>query len=170
VCQRSSNHKLKAIHNQWQSNVILHYGVSKIVKSQIESNSQQSTASEMFRYWCVKDRQITNWKQFTTNVRCIACSIRCVKDRQITNWKQFTTGNRLIKKDHPGVSKIVKSQIESNSQQRESLSEYLKWCVKDRQITNWKQFTTLYNNRRWCRSVCQRSSNHKLKAIHNNCA
>jgi len=40
VCQRSSNHKLKAIHNlglSWRS---MPLGVSKIVKSQIESNSQ----------------------------------------------------------------------------------------------------------------------------------
>ena len=40
VCQRSSNHKLKAIHNNnYRLNEIA-AGVSKIVKSQIESNSQ----------------------------------------------------------------------------------------------------------------------------------
>jgi len=66
VCQRSSNHKLKAIHNLTQQHVSQTRGVSKIVKSQIESNSQRISQHLETFIWCVKDRQITNWKQFTT--------------------------------------------------------------------------------------------------------
>ena len=243
VCQRSSNHKLKAIHNRAAREARREIGVSKIVKSQIESNSQRARSNAIFIGWCVKDRQITNWKQFTTgsmpievnNSVCQRSSnhklkaihncynkhkqlmswcvkdrqitnwkqfttdlqnrisrYRCVKDRQITNWKQFTTlpcayllcplvcqrsSNHKLKAIHNcilvfllnliGVSKIVKSQIESNSQLRLITAFYDSGCVKDRQITNWKQFTTVLHKLFEWDEVCQRSSNHKLKAIHN---
>ena len=116
--------------------------MSKIVKSQIESNSQLVRSV----------RRITG---------------RCVKDRQITNWKQFTTTDLTFEERGQGVSKIVKSQIESNSQQKWKVTEWRRRCVKDRQITNWKQFTTYSTGVCAMRLVCQRSSNHKLKAIHN---
>ena len=67
-----------------------------------------------------------------------------------------------------GVSKIVKSQIESNSQPGRNFEERKDGCVKDRQITNWKQFTTHYNSIHQRSLVCQRSSNHKLRAIYIN--
>ena len=60
VCQRSSNHKLKAIHNNDLELYDYTYGVSKIVKSQIESNSQLQSGEYICRQGCVKDRQITN--------------------------------------------------------------------------------------------------------------
>ncbi len=60
VCQRSSNHKLKAIHNRLNMFHNNAKGVSKIVKSQIESNSQQFTSFLSTLKRCVKDRQITN--------------------------------------------------------------------------------------------------------------
>jgi len=60
VCQRSSNHKLKAIHNHLVPCLFTGKGVSKIVKSQIESNSQRMDAAPVSAGWCVKDRQITN--------------------------------------------------------------------------------------------------------------
>ena len=218
VCQRSSNHKLKAIHNWEVERVDTGKGVSKIVKSQIESNSQRMVCTKEIHNWCVKDRQITNWKQFTTKsinmtniiVVCQRSSnhklkaihnyhhrsealdvgvskivksqiesnsqqtIRqtespgwCVKDRQITNWKQFTTSKCNCGSRRTGVSKIVKSQIESNSQQELNTAWHSWRCVKDRQITNWKQFTTGFAFSFAGLKVCQRSSNHKLKAIHN---
>ena len=192
VCQRSSNHKLKAIHNHRQGQRLWCQGVSKIVKSQIESNSQLPACNVCQQNRCVKDRQITNWKQFTTLKQWVTSEMRCVKDRQITNWKQFTTPQKSVNLRgvvcqrssnhklkaihnidgktyywHRGVSKIVKSQIESNSQPCHSLYCLVFRCVKDRQITNWKQFTTRRRVLWWIDAVCQRSSNHKLKAIHN---
>ena len=142
VCQRSSNHKLKAIHNRVVNVLLVATGVSKIVKSQIESNSQHIVSHKGIHARCVKDRQITNWKQFTTLSHC----------RLPLRW---------------GVSKIVKSQIESNSQLGLIMKKYAARCVKDRQITNWKQFTTAGGTIIKGTPVCQRSSNHKLKAIHN---
>ena len=56
VCQRSLNHKLKAIHNIPGGFVEEAFGVSKIVKSQIESNSQQLGRMDLSLEWCVKDR------------------------------------------------------------------------------------------------------------------
>ena len=56
VCQRSLNHKLKAIHNLIGYTDIVNVGVSKIVKSQIESNSQLCINIFFELLWCVKDR------------------------------------------------------------------------------------------------------------------
>ena len=167
VCQRSSNHKLKAIHNITTSGLNFNAGVSKIVKSQIESNSQLITGTNLFQYRCVKDRQITNWKQFTTMMN-LECLLNPVCQRS-SNHKLKAIHNFLpsLPRLRPGVSKIVKSQIESNSQPIETGLEKNQRCVKDRQITNWKQFTTSVRLKRRCLRVCQRSSNHKLKAIHN---
>jgi len=170
VCQRSSNHKLKAIHNFQRIRSEGYQGVSKIVKSQIESNSQLVLSSDIDTYWCVKDRQITNWKQFTTS------GFKELKQPRVcqrsSNHKLKAIHNLPSHTKHRkgGVSKIVKSQIESNSQPCHSLYCLVFRCVKDRQITNWKQFTTAFYH--WFKDnlVCQRSSNHKLKAIHNNCA
>ena len=167
MCQRSSNHKLKAIHNLQDKLKHLQLGVSKIVKSQIESNSQQMKSFLQACKWCVKDRQITNWKQFTTLVM-LFCSFKLVCQRS-SNHKlkaihNVSTGNDFRQ---TGVSKIVKSQIESNSQHAAFIQISDEWCVKDRQITNWKQFTTLPCACPLRSQVCQRSSNHKLKAIHN---
>ena len=167
VCQRSSNHKLKAIHNRGATCYVLSFGVSKIVKSQIESNSQRASPTRLSMMWCVKDRQITNWKQFTTPLRkvygwCWVC-------QRSSNHKLKAIHNPRKTLAHflKGVSKIVKSQIESNSQQT-ALEVINYWrCVKDRQITNWKQFTTSPVGLMYSPLVCQRSSNHKLKAIHN---
>ena len=167
VCQRSSNHKLKAIHNSVTDVINEFHGVSKIVKSQIESNSQLSFVNPAEIIRCVKDRQITNWKQFTTNEeKNVVCRAVCQR-----------SSNHKLKAIHnmqdcqlavsEGVSKIVKSQIESNSQHDVKTDENMHRCVKDRQITNWKQFTTLTNKHKTFHPVCQRSSNHKLKAIHN---
>jgi len=167
VCQRSSNHKLKAIHNVEMRPEKGKFGVSKIVKSQIESNSQRLPLTGRIASRCVKDRQITNWKQFTT---------RATKQRHWT-WVCQRSSNHKLKAIHnlmsdvqqreEGVSKIVKSQIESNSQLT-WITLMIHWrCVKDRQITNWKQFTTKWPNTYLWKPVCQRSSNHKLKAIHN---
>ncbi len=178
VCQRSSNHKLKAIHNgsadiryrpegvskivksQIESNsqravpqIISDRGVSKIVKSQIESNSQLRHVYPWLYCGCVKDRQITNWKQFTTienfmRLRQLVCQRSSNhKLKAIHNDASETIWTKL------GVSKIVKSQIESNSQlnRRVKVTKYR--CVKDRQITNWKQFTTHRvrpARRAWC--------------------
>ena len=116
VCQRSSNHKLKAIHNKW---VMLFHncsGVSKIVKSQIEHSPQLFTG--------VLSR---------TTVVC----------QRSSNHKLKAIHNRivLLLRRSFGVSKIVKSQIESTTTAKEPILE-------------------IY-------MVCQRSSNHKLKAIHN---
>ncbi len=143
VCQRSSNHKLKAIHNEHVDNLKYDPGVSKIVKSQIESNSQPKCAKGKARQWCVKDRQITNWKQFTTpSVEKAPSSAVCQRS---SNHKLKAIHNVFCKFlfcDF-GVSKIVKSQIESNSQLCHRCHQWISWCVKDRQITNWKQFTTI---------------------------
>ena len=167
VCQRSSNHKLKAIHNVFCKFLLCHFGVSKIVKSQIESNSQPVELRTYPSVGCVKDRQITNWKQFTT--AALLFFFRSWVCQRSSNHKLKAIHNRFANfaGTCKGVSKIVKSQIESNSQQLPPHTARLCRCVKDRQITNWKQFTTrrrlIYS---WM-GVCQRSSNHKLKAIHN---
>ena len=167
MCQRSSNHKLKAIHNSVPINLCPATGVSKIVKSQIESNSQPAKHFPLSDCRCVKDRQITNWKQFTTMSGSVWIHL----------WVCQRSSNHKLKAIHNlqcvflcgavGVSKIVKSQIESNSQQIVTSLHQAFRCVKDRQITNWKQFTTSCSLCRCPPSVCQRSSNHKLKAIHN---
>ncbi len=167
VCQRSSNHKLKAIHNEPLSVMIRWRGVSKIVKSQIESNSQPEQ-DDVWKGWrCVKDRQITNWKQFTTMPIIFYQSYKVCQ--RSSNHKLKAIHNRIDEgcKKMIGVSKIVKSQIESNSQQDSGRWEAWRRCVKDRQITNWKQFTTDHHCINRLGVVCQRSSNHKLKAIHN---
>jgi len=167
-------------------------GVSKIVKSQIESNSQPGGDAEELRKRCVKDRQITNWKQFTTEVWHIRAarqvcqrssnhklkaihnqpSVECILTevcQRSSNHKLKAIHNsaRAPSDFKAGVSKIVKSQIESNSQLHNMVSLQLYGCVKDRQITNWKQFTTKWKSIGSNLEVCQRSSNHKLKAIHN---
>ncbi len=193
-------------------------GVSKIVKSQIESNSQHGRHATGWSCWCVKDRQITNWKQFTTsytdgdilNMVCQRSSNHKLKAIHNQVNKRFNrkigvskivksqiesnsqralnalsessvvcqrSSNHKLKaihnmplcwlKKNGGVSKIVKSQIESNSQLVIAHFFYQPGCVKDRQITNWKQFTTHVCLFWYRRVVCQRSSNHKLKAIHN---
>ena len=167
VCQRSSNHKLKAIHNTPARYSCIRFGVSKIVKSQIESNSQHWGGNVFRKYRCVKDRQITNWKQFTT-VNCFSPTAVRVCQRS-SNHKLKAIHNAASMEDNDciGVSKIVKSQIESNSQLGIPYSKIKPWCVKDRQITNWKQFTTQPTGSLREILVCQRSSNHKLKAIHN---
>ncbi len=167
MCQRSSNHKLKAIHNFLKIFLCNLPGVSKIVKSQIESNSQQRKHIYIKMSWCVKDRQITNWKQFTTGGG--GGSRRQEVCQRSSNHKLKAIHN--VRGDglftYCGVSKIVKSQIESNSQLKRPFHVPVSGCVKDRQITNWKQFTTPQRPF-WIRClVCQRSSNHKLKAIHN---
>ena len=168
VCQRSSNHKLKAIHNRWVTRSYLKRGVSKIVKSQIESNSQQLPTSIKNTKRCVKDRQITNWKQFTTwRQQKRRCSWVCQRSSN-HKLKAIHNRNPIVQELQGGVSKIVKSQIESNSQPVRIKGIYWIWCVKDRQITNWKQFTTALICSTITPRVCQRSSNHKLKAIHNN--
>ena len=167
VCQRSSNHKLKAIHNIAEPRFNFTSGVSKIVKSQIESNSQLILSLSYGTRRCVKDRQITNWKQFTTpdcpftNPFAVCQRSSNHKLKAIHNW------NFYVKQIKLGVSKIVKSQIESNSQPMTVKRYFALRCVKDRQITNWKQFTTKYRIGDVQILVCQRSSNHKLKAIHN---
>jgi len=167
VCQRSSNHKLKAIHNRMLSILFALTGVSKIVKSQIESNSQHSVIAKRSSGGCVKDRQITNWKQFTTDHRGYDRRWRVCQRSSNHKLKAIHNISPNLRQTRQGVSKIVKSQIESNSQHPgyDPLTD--RGCVKDRQITNWKQFTTwpifLHQNI----LVCQRSSNHKLKAIHN---
>jgi len=167
VCQRSSNHKLKAIHNRGVRQLLISQGVSKIVKSQIESNSQHLVRGQRTSIWCVKDRQITNWKQFTT-CRC-SCSTWDLVCQRSSNHKLKAIHNRQSSSVPSawGVSKIVKSQIESNSQPSWVGNNFPSWCVKDRQITNWKQFTTRNAADLLDLLVCQRSSNHKLKAIHN---
>ena len=167
VCQRSSNHKLKAIHNPVGHWLNPCSGVSKIVKSQIESNSQPVRAGLRGSIGCVKDRQITNWKQFTTG-EVFKINVPMVCQRS-SNHKLKAIHNfyTAIESFLSGVSKIVKSQIESNSQPHFCCCWTQFRCVKDRQITNWKQFTTDDGWNALRRKVCQRSSNHKLKAIHN---
>ena len=192
MCQRSSNHKLKAIHNPGWRQYNKLYGVSKIVKSQIESNSQLHGLNSRISEWCVKDRQITNWKQFTTfggiditvdqvcqrssnhklkaihNQPSVECILTEVCQRSSNHkLKAIHNSARAPSDFKAGVSKIVKSQIESNSQLHNMVSLQLYGCVKDRQITNWKQFTTKWKSIGSNLEVCQRSSNHKLKAIHN---
>ena len=142
VCQRSSNHKLKAIHNKFELQKTWETGVSKIVKSQIESNSQRKKREKILGHRCVKDRQITNWKQFTTyHAGDIIGYAVCQRS---SNHKLKAIHNRTLCLliINSGVSKIVKSQIESNSQLKRRSGCSQMWCVKDRQITNWKQFTT----------------------------
>jgi len=117
VCQRSSNHKLKAIHNPKEVYEVLTDGVSKIVKSQIESNSQLITSTNY------PDQAVC---QRSSNHKLKAIH-NCKRWIYCLPW---------------GVSKIVKSQIESNSQHHRIQQSLQLWCVKDRQITNWKQFTT----------------------------
>jgi len=142
VCQRSSNHKLKAIHNYLPSIIFSILGVSKIVKSQIESNSQLTLTEGSSSRGCVKHRQITNWKQFTTG--CLSFLWWLWVCQRSSNHKLKAIHNRrsVTPDEQSGVSKIVKSQIESNSQLCSLESFSAAWCVKDRQITNWKQFTT----------------------------
>jgi len=167
VCQRSSNHKLKAIHNGAVLTLVVHRGVSKIVKSQIESNSQLNAVKVSDGPWCVKDRQITNWKQFTTGFQDPDALVRVCQRSSNHKLKAIHNSVSSVLSAIGGVSKIVKSQIESNSQL--PAFNYILYfgCVKDRQITNWKQFTTHLDWRKLLKRVCQRSSNHKLKAIHN---
>ena len=168
MCQRSSNHKLKAIHNKAGLFLPISYGVSKIVKSQIESNSQLIRMIISLPNWCVKDRQITNWKQFTTRCGWYGHANRVCQRSSNHKLKAIHNASALVEFSLRGVSKIVKSQIESNSQpdcnthvfwwgvskivksQIESNSQLpiserfsFSGCVKDRQITNWKQFTTM---------------------------
>ena len=143
VCQRSSNHKLKAIHNCETLRQILVFGVSKIVKSQIESNSQLAKLVTLRSRGCVKDRQITNWKQFTTDNHS-KCRVLSVCQRSSNHkLKAIHNGSGPSVRLKRGVSKIVKSQIESNSQRNGDNDSRQCRCVKDRQITNWKQFTTV---------------------------
>jgi len=167
VCQRSSNHKLKAIHNPTKERKSPRGGVSKIVKSQIESNSQHWRQNILLASRCVKDRQITNWKQFTTLPLFVLLSIPVCQRSSNHKLKAIHNASKGVMMNWCGVSKIVKSQIESNSQHGTLTLIDGKWCVKDRQITNWKQFTTPPIYLKDYAMVCQRSSNHKLKAIHN---
>jgi len=141
--------------------------VSKIVKSQIESNSQLNLWYELHHVRCVKDRQITNWKQFTTNLKFKLWYETVCQRSSNHKLKAIHNTGLPFYKSLCGVSKIVKSQIESNSQLKLLCQTNKTWCVKDRQITNWKQFTTNDSQTLFCITVCQRSSNHKLKAIHN---
>ena len=167
MCQRSSNHKLKAIHNESVNTWKRLYGVSKIVKSQIESNSQpEDNINDTLRR-CVKDRQITNWKQFTTLPLFVLLSIPVCQRSSNHKLKAIHNPRSYRSVYSHGVSKIVKSQIESNSQLGVVDMATQTGCVKDRQITNWKQFTTTPPRPSSLHRVCQRSSNHKLKAIHN---
>ena len=142
VCQRSSNHKLKAIHNSGEVDWRNRTGVSKIVKSQIESNSQLPAFNYILYFGCVKDRQITNWKQFTT--MAVITLLAWLVCQRSSNHKLKAIHNyfTFFAIGWSGVSKIVKSQIESNSQQYLTVDVWNPRCVKDRQITNWKQFTT----------------------------
>ncbi len=81
VCQRSLNHKLKAIHNTVILDSVTPRGVSKIVKSQIESNSQQCR-SYVFRNNGVSKivkSQIESNSQPAD--RYYRRGVRCVKDR-----------------------------------------------------------------------------------------
>ena len=142
VCQRSSNHKLKAIHNFVAWIINIETGVSKIVKSQIESNSQHINNILANNTGCVKDRQITNWKQFTTVHSPHTRRLPVCQRSSNHKLKAIHNKARFTEKPQSGVSKIVKSQIESNSQQTYTDFELKVRCVKDRQITNWKQFTT----------------------------
>jgi len=116
VCQRSSNHKLKAIHNARHIQRDNIHGVSKIVKSQIESNSQRDFIKVEILDRCVKDRQITNWKQFTTLLSCTYRKRWVCQRSSNHKLKAIHNGNRCDGIWFSGVSKIVKSQIESNSQ------------------------------------------------------
>jgi len=56
LCQRSLNHKMKANHNTDENVNWYHNTVSKIVKSQNESKSQQFGYMENEDLNCVKDR------------------------------------------------------------------------------------------------------------------
>ncbi len=56
LCQRSLNYNLKAIHNNVCGAVVYLAAVSKIVKLQFESNSQQISKLESVDPGCVKDR------------------------------------------------------------------------------------------------------------------
>ena len=143
VCQRSSNHKLKAIHNCERKRSRKWKGVSKIVKSQIESNSQPQEEPAWIKMGCVKDRQITNWKQFTTQVLTAMDALAVCQRSSNHKLKAIHNPARWLILPIGGVSKIVKSQIESNSQQQAVKAYCAHGCVKDRQITNWKQFTTI---------------------------
>ena len=142
VCQRSSNHKLKAIHNVFCKFLLCHFGVSKIVKSQIESNSQPVELRTYPSVGCVKDRQITNWKQFTTAALLFFFRSWVCQRSSNHKLKAIHNYNNTFYSEDSGVSKIVKSQIESNSQPFRQFRRHMQRCVKDRQITNWKQFTT----------------------------
>ena len=142
-------------------------GVSKIVKSQIESNSQHAAMGDGCIGRCVKDRQITNWKQFTTDNHDWYRRWTVCQRSSNHKLKAIHNPTSSTEKCNEGVSKIVKSQIESNSQHARCNFEPAWRCVKDRQITNWKQFTTPFSLLQFSSMVCQRSSNHKLKAIHN---
>jgi len=56
LCQRSLNHKMKANHNTNDKYDFRKGTVSKIVKSQNESKSQQVNGQKLECLHCVKDR------------------------------------------------------------------------------------------------------------------
>mgnify|MGYP006995650450 CR=1 FL=1 len=67
LCSISQRYKLKAIHNLLNIVVLLSTVVFNISKIQIESNSQQTTATSFVYDSCVQYLKDTNWKQFTTH-------------------------------------------------------------------------------------------------------
>ena len=143
LCQRSSIHNLKAIHNSWALLELPNIAVSKIVNSQFESNSQQMLLAYKLIICCVKDRQFTIWKQFTTLLLFCFVKVMLCQRSSIHNLKAIHNKNNFYDWFKQAVSKIVNSQFESNSQ---LLSTYYccnTCCVKDRQFTIWKQFTTV---------------------------
>ena len=132
VCQRSLNHKLKAIHNEWRLRYHAQKGVSKIVKSQIESNSQLSYQNN-YQPSRVCQRSLNHkLKAIHNAISDSSCRLlgvsKIVKSQIESNSQQC----RSYVFRNNGVSKIVKSQIESNSQPADRYYRRGVRCVKDR--------------------------------------
>ncbi len=194
-CQRSFDQKLKANHNwngvgycrprvdvkdrsikSWKQITTRQPGhphcpqlMSKIVRSKVESKSQQKHVCTIFKKsWC--QRSFDQKLKANHNPDSIGRTIMGVdvKDRSIKSWKQITTWRCYIAKTAQLMSKIVRSKVESKSQRsilwdvvdscwcQRSFDQKLKanhntdctcWnscCVdvKDRSIKSWKQITT----------------------------
>ena len=139
--QISSKNKLKANHNELLINFLsdLLYQISSKNKLKANHNScgSDNTVSKLY--------QISSKNKLKANHNMDIQASSC----------------QLI------VSNIVKEQIESKSQLKAIHYRKLRYCIKYRQRTNWKQITTKRIQVRSAALLYQISSKNKLKANHN---
>ena len=136
-------------------------------KIQIESNSQPNFSNLLLTQRCVYHVKDTNRKQFTTVLKrwkfrkwlCLSC--QRYKSKAIHNYVRHGKDRKLA------VFIMSKIQIESNSQQPETLINLSLGCVYHVKDTNRKQFTTVLCMQIIFYELCLSCQRYKSKAIHN---